>query len=101
MEREERDPQRFWLSLLDALRKTGAGASVVREMCGVPDLGLCVLIEDLASLVHPVWLVIDGLHELRSDDALRQLEWFLLRAPDRLRVVLSSRHELRLGLHRR
>jgi LuxR family transcriptional regulator, maltose regulon positive regulatory protein len=97
---EERDPQRFWLSLLDALRRTGAGASVIREMCGVPDLDLCVLLEDLASLERPVWLVIDGLHELRSDDALRQLESLLLRAPDRLRVVLSSRHELRLGLHR-
>jgi LuxR family transcriptional regulator, maltose regulon positive regulatory protein len=100
VERDERDPQRFWLSLLDALRHTQAGASVVREMCGVPDLDLCVLLEDLASLEHPVWLVIDGLHELRSDDAVRQLELLLLRAPDRLRVVLSSRHELRLGLHR-
>jgi len=98
--REERDPQRFWLSLLDALRTTEAGASVVREMYAVPDLDLDALAEDLASLEHPVWLVIDGLQELRSDDALRQLELFLLRAPSRLRVVLSSRHEPRLGLHR-
>jgi LuxR family transcriptional regulator, maltose regulon positive regulatory protein len=100
VEREERDPQRFCLSVLEALRHTEAGAPVVREMCGVPDLDLCGLVEGLGSLEHPVWLVIDGLHELRSDDALGQLESFLLRAPDRLRVVLSSRHELQLGLHR-
>ena len=100
VEREERDAQRFWLSVLDALRDTEAGASVVREMCAVPDLDLCALAENLASLENPVWLVIDGLHELRSGDALRQLELFLLCAPARLRVVLSSRHELRLGLHR-
>jgi LuxR family transcriptional regulator, maltose regulon positive regulatory protein len=100
VEREERDAQRFWRSLLDALRQTAAGASVLREICGMPDLDLCALVEDLASLEQPVWLVIDGLQELRSDGALRQLEWFLLRAPDRLRVVLSSRGELRLGLHR-
>jgi len=100
VEHAERDPQRFWLSVFDALRRTKAGAPVVRPMCGVPDLDLCSLMEDLASLEHPVWLVIDDLHELRSDDALRQLESCLLRAPDRLRVVLSSRGELRLGLHR-
>jgi LuxR family transcriptional regulator, maltose regulon positive regulatory protein len=100
MDREERDPQRFWRSVLNALRDTEAGASVVREMSALTDLDLCRLVEDLGSLPHPVWLVIDGLHELRSDDALRQLESFLLRAPDGLRVVLSSRGEPRLGLHR-
>ena len=100
VEREERDPQRFWLSLFDALRHTEASGSVLREMCAVPDLDLWGLVEDLALLEHPVWLVIDDLHELRSDDALRQLECFLLRAPDRLRIVLSTRDEPRLGLHR-
>ena len=100
VEREECDPQRFWRSLFDALRDTEPGASVLREIGAVTGLDVCALAEDLASLERPMWLVIDGLHELRSDDALRQLEWFLLRAPDRLRVVLSSRGELRLGLHR-
>jgi LuxR family transcriptional regulator, maltose regulon positive regulatory protein len=100
VEREERDPQRFWFSLLDALRNTEAGASIVREMFTVPDLDLRGQTENLASSEHRVLLVIDGLDELRSDDALRRLELLLLRAPDRLRIVLSSRRELRLGLHR-
>ena len=98
--RDERDPQRFWPSLLNALRTTEAGASVIREMSALPDLDPDGLAEDLASLEHPIWLVIDDLQELHSEDALRQLELFLLRAPSRLRVVLSSRHEPRLGLHR-
>src|SRR3954463_7137564 len=30
--REERDPQRFWVSVLDALRETTAGSGVGREL---------------------------------------------------------------------
>ena len=100
VERDERDPQRFWVALVDALRTTQAGDSVLREIRAVHDLDLCRLAEHLGSLEHPVWLVIDGVHELHSGEALRRLELFLLRAPDRLRIVLSSRHELRLDLHR-
>ena len=45
-------------------------------------------------------LVIDDLHELRSPDALRLLERFLARIPATLRVVLSTRADPELGLHR-
>ena len=55
---------------------------------------------DLSPLDEPIWLVIDDLHELCSDDAFRQLELLLMRAPAVLRFVLLSRRELRLGLHR-
>jgi LuxR family transcriptional regulator, maltose regulon positive regulatory protein len=47
-----------------------------------------------------VWLVIDDVHELRSPEAMRQLELLLMRAPAGLRFVLATRHDLRLGLHR-
>lgn len=100
----ERDPQRLWISVVDALRDTTPGSSFVRALTAAPDLdgGAIVerLLEDLASLESPLWLVIDDLHELRSTDALRQLELLLMRAPDALRLVLSGRHNLRLGLHR-
>ena len=36
--RGERDPQRFWLSVLAALRQTGPGAALVRELTAAPDL---------------------------------------------------------------
>lgn len=98
-----RDPQRFWISVADALGAT-AGGSVVRPLTPSPDLdpGLVVerLLEDLSSLRERTWLVIDDLHELRSTDTLRQLELFLIRSPRDLRFVLSTRHDVRVGLHR-
>jgi LuxR family transcriptional regulator, maltose regulon positive regulatory protein len=100
----ERDPQQLWISVVDALRHTGAGSRLVRHLTAAPDLdGWAVverLLEDLAALEEPIWLVIDDLHELRSNEALRQLELMLMRSPPELRFVLASRHDLRLGLHR-
>ena len=102
--REERDPQRFWLSVLGALRETTAGSGLVRELTAAPDLdGWAVverLLKDLAPLAEPVWLVVDDVHHLGSAEALRQLELLLMRAPPPLRFVLATRHDLRLGLHR-
>jgi LuxR family maltose regulon positive regulatory protein len=45
-------------------------------------------------------LVIDDVHELRSAEVLRQFELLLMRAPPKLRCVLATRHDMRLGLHR-
>ena len=80
--REERDPQRFWLSVAGALRATGPGAGLVRVVTGAPDLDGWALAErllsDLAALAEPVWLVVDDVHEL-GPDALRQLELVVMR----------------------
>jgi LuxR family maltose regulon positive regulatory protein len=101
--REERDPQRFWLSVLGALRATGPGAGLVRAVSAAPDVDGWALAEgllsDLAPLADPVWLVVDDVHEL-GPDALRQLELVVMRAPPGLRFVLAARHDVRLGLHR-
>ena len=101
--REERDPQRFWLSVAGALRRTGPGAGLVRAVSAAPDLDGWGLVErllsDLAPLADPVWLVIDDVHEL-GPDAQRQLELLVMRAPPGLRFVLAARHDVRLGLHR-
>jgi LuxR family transcriptional regulator, maltose regulon positive regulatory protein len=101
---EERDPQRFWISVADALRGTAAGSDLVRPLTAAPDLdGWAIvewLLQDLHSLRDRVWLVIDDVHELRSSHALHQLELLLMRAPSQLRFVLASRRDLQLGLHR-
>jgi LuxR family maltose regulon positive regulatory protein len=101
---EERDPQRFWLSVAGALRGTTAGAALVRPVTAAPDLdGWAIaerLLKDLAPLADRVWLVVDDVHELGADQALRQLELLVLRGPPELRFVLATRHDLRLGLHR-
>jgi LuxR family transcriptional regulator, maltose regulon positive regulatory protein len=101
---QELDPQRFWLAVTSALRGTTAGEKLVRKLSPAPDLDGWVivewLLEDLAALGERLWLVIDDLHELRSAEALAQLRLLVMRAPPQLRFVLSTRHDLRLGLHR-
>jgi LuxR family transcriptional regulator, maltose regulon positive regulatory protein len=104
VERDERDPQRFWLAVLDALRQTEPGSALVRELTAAPDLDGWAIVErllkDLAPLRDQVWLVIDDVHELSSDQALRQLELLVMRAPEELRFVLATRRDVRLSLHR-
>ncbi|MBV9415607.1 MAG: AAA family ATPase, partial [Solirubrobacterales bacterium] len=101
VERAERDAQRFWLAVIDAL----AGAiDVVERVAPAPTFhGRAVveqLLADLNLLEEPAVLVIDDLHELESADALEWLELFLARLPSPLRVVLATREDPRLGLHR-
>ena len=101
---QEGDAQRFWVSVLDALRGTAAGSVLVRDVTTAPGLDTGELVErllhDLGSLEDRVWLVVDDVHELASAEALRQLELLMMRAPPQLRFVLLTRHDLRLGLHR-
>ena len=100
---EERNPRRFWISVADALRGTAAGSALVRPLTAAPDLDGWALVErllaDLAPLQDRLWLVIDDAHLLGSG-VLPQLELLVLRAPPELRFVLTTRHDLRLGLHR-
>lgn len=58
------------------------------------------LLADLELLEEKAVLVIDDLHELDSGDASAWLETFLARRPASLRVVLATREDPRLGLHR-
>jgi LuxR family maltose regulon positive regulatory protein len=101
--RDGRDPRRFWLSVLAALRQTNPGATLVQALTAAPDLdGWAIterLLTDLAPLRDQVRLVIDDAHML-VPETLRQLELLILRAPPGLRFVLASRHDLQLGLHR-
>jgi LuxR family maltose regulon positive regulatory protein len=97
------NPQRFWLSLLAALRRTGAGSALVQPLTAAPALDGWGIVErllaDLAPLADRLWLVVDDVHEL-DPEALGQLELLIMRAPPRLRFVLAARHDVRLGLHR-
>ena len=64
--REERDPQRFWLSVLGALRQTAPGKALVQAVTAAPGLdGWAIterLLKDLAPLADRVWLVVDDAH---------------------------------------
>jgi LuxR family transcriptional regulator, maltose regulon positive regulatory protein len=102
--RGEHDPQAFWLSVLDSLRATRVGSGRVRALTAAPGLdGATVvrrLLEDVGSLDERLWLVLDDLHELGAQEAVRQVEVLLGSAPPQLRLVLLTRRDLRLGPHR-
>jgi hypothetical protein len=79
--RDERDPQRLWLAVLDALRQTVPGSALVSALTGAPDLDGWAIVErllkDLAPLRDRLWLVLDDLHELGSDQAQAARDWGL------------------------
>ena len=100
-ERGERDGQRFWLSVIGAL----AGVVDTIDRPGPSpsfrgDVVVDRLLSELDALEEPAVLVVDDVHELSSAEALAWLELFLARLPSHLLVVLITREEPRLGLHR-
>src|SRR5246127_705297 len=83
VERDERDAQRFWLSVIDELRGTVGANAFMDRLTPAPSFDGVAVVDRLAaaldSLEVPVVLVIDDLHELRSAEALAQLKLLLSR----------------------
>src|SRR5580700_10391819 len=52
--RDERDPQRLWLAVLDALRRTAPGAALVRPLTAAPDLDGWAIVERLLTDLAPL-----------------------------------------------
>ena len=104
VERGEQDAQHFWLSVIDALAGTVGDERLVERVGATPAFHAEGVVEPLLArldaLDQPVVLVVDDLHELRSPDALRWLAHALTRVPPKLLVVLSTRVDPGLGLHR-
>ena len=104
VERGEHDAQRFWPTLIDALAGAMGDDGLVERIGATSPFCANDVIErllsDLRALQEPTVLVIDDLHELRSAGALRLLELFLTRVPAQLTVVLATREDPRLALHR-
>jgi LuxR family maltose regulon positive regulatory protein len=103
VDRAERDAQRFWLHVISALADA-AGGDVVERVSPAPSFaGAAVvgrLVDQLEQLEEALVLVVDDLHELDSDDALAWLELLLRQLPPQIRVVLATREDPGLGLHR-
>jgi LuxR family maltose regulon positive regulatory protein len=104
VDRDENDAQRFWCAVVDAIRSPGG--SIDRETQGAATAALegdqvvASVVSELAEQVEPVVLIIDDLHQLESAEALRQLEHLLAILPRSARVVLSSRRDPPIRLHR-
>ena len=104
VERDEQDAQRFWLSVVGELRRATGERALLQEFAPTPQFDAEAvatrLLAELGSLNERIVLVVDDLHELHSPQALAQMERLLAQRPPLLRVVLSTRHDPRIGLHR-
>jgi LuxR family maltose regulon positive regulatory protein len=101
----DNDPQLFWAYVLAALRVAGVVSpdNPLAELGSVPADELergNRLAAGLARLAHRTVLVIDDLQEIDDADVLHGLSRLLDRLPPVLRVVLVSRTEPQLRLHR-
>jgi LuxR family transcriptional regulator, maltose regulon positive regulatory protein len=99
VERDLRNDQRFWCTVLDAVRSTAGGAP--QAPTDVPDVDHVIesVLSEIAQHAEPVVVIIDDLHELRSPDAFTQLEFFLANLSSTAHVVLSSRRDPPIRLH--
>jgi LuxR family transcriptional regulator, maltose regulon positive regulatory protein len=104
VDRGEHDPQRFWLQVIDALRAIPDAEQLIERHTPTPEFDGQAFVDrltaELAGLVHEVLLVIDDLPELASAEAQHQLERFVAHRPPHLRVILATRHDPSIGLHR-
>ncbi|MDA0164351.1 LuxR C-terminal-related transcriptional regulator [Solirubrobacter ginsenosidimutans] len=102
--RDEHDAERFWLSVLDAVRATRPGSALVGALTAAPDLDVWNIVDgllkDLRPLAQPLWLVLDDVQELAGRDTLEQLSRLVADAPPPMRLILLTRVDLPLGLHR-
>jgi LuxR family maltose regulon positive regulatory protein len=104
IERGELDPQRFWSTLVTKVRQSLPTDTTVEELAPAPafnaELVIARLIADL-EVVGSLTIVIDDVHEVKCAGVLAQLTSFLGQLPTSIHVVLISRHDPQLGLHRR
>jgi LuxR family maltose regulon positive regulatory protein len=105
VERDEHDAQRFWSTLISEVCDAAPTGVRIEALAPAPTFdGQAVvqrLVAELGVLGFPLIIVIDDLHELAAADARLQLTSFLDRLPVNVHVVLISRRDPQLGLHRR
>jgi LuxR family maltose regulon positive regulatory protein len=103
VDRDEQNAQRFWRAVVDALRPQRSDATespAAATGAFDADAVLDSVVSAVAEQAEPVVLIIDDLHELRSTDAHAQLEQLLAVLPRSARVILSSRRDPPIRLHR-
>jgi LuxR family maltose regulon positive regulatory protein len=101
----DNEPQIFWMHLLAALRSAGAipADNPLHDRTLIPEADgerIRILAPGLSLLRRSTVLVLDDLHEIVDRRLLRQLTALLQRPLDAFRVVLISRAEPALSLHR-
>jgi LuxR family maltose regulon positive regulatory protein len=103
VQRDQQDAQQFWLALLDAARHASPTSGRAEPPAATPDFNGQAMVDrvlsELADAGVGIMLVIDDLHELNAPEALAQLSRLLTNLPPHVHAMLTTRHDLRLGLH--
>ena len=104
VDRDQQVPQPFWSAVLDAIRSSarplGREGQPAATAALDGDQPVDRVLSELAQRVDSVVLIVDDLHELRSDDAHKQLEHLVAVLPSSARVVFASRRDPPIRLHR-
>jgi LuxR family transcriptional regulator, maltose regulon positive regulatory protein len=101
----DHQPSRFWAHVLAALRGAGVippGGLLdgLNPRAEIGDGFLRPFVGGLFELEGPVVLILDDLHEATGQAVVSQLRFLLRHAPPQLRLVVSSRADPPLALHR-
>ncbi len=103
VQRDQQDAQQFLLALLDTVRDATAATGRAEPQTATPDFNAPAMADwvlaELAAAGGEITLVIDDLHELNSPEAVAQLTRLLMNLPPHVHAILTTRHDLRLGLH--
>jgi LuxR family transcriptional regulator, maltose regulon positive regulatory protein len=99
------EPRRFWSYVLNALRAahTVPAENPLAELVPGPVVDaetIRRIVDGLSRLPAPVVLVLDDLHEIGTSPALAGIEVLIRHRIDRLRLVLITRADPNLPLHR-
>jgi len=104
VQRDQHDAQLFWLALLDAVRQATGAAGDAEPAAATPEFNARAMADRVLSALADarggLTLVIEDLHELASPEALAQLTRLLTNLPPGVHAIVSTRHDLRLRLHR-
>ena len=103
VQRDQHDAQQFWLALLSAVRDASGTTSGAEPPAATPDFNGQAMVDrvlsELADARDGITLAIDDLHELNSPEALAQLTRLLVNLPPKAHAILTTRRDVRLGLH--
>jgi len=95
------DPQRLWSLVTTALSRAADGLPAeLRAPSDADEEYVARLLSTLGQDAGPVVLVLEDLHEVQSRASLRSIDLLLSMLPERVRVLLISRSDPALSLHR-
>jgi LuxR family transcriptional regulator, maltose regulon positive regulatory protein len=102
VDRTDARPAQFWAGTIDAILAAGErGLNAMRsgELLGGDEF-IPAFANAVSRLKAPLVLILDDFQELRAPGVSEQLDALLRHPPDNLRLVIVSRADPRLSLHR-